>query len=167
MPSYLPPTNEILSYWLILVRLIHSLPPNQNPLTIPTIHPPLHQITTAQISALSLWNTIQTFIFLPNLTLTSRIYSGPHASSQLTQLSARTFAAWTFLTALVRFYAAYRIHDGGWYGLALWSFVVAGAHLGSEVVYGTVKLRSGALPSLCIAGGSTAWMVWQWGSYVG
>lgn len=164
MPFYLPPTNEILPYWLILVRPIHSSPQFKSP---PHNLPLCTKITAAQISTLSLWNTIQTFIFLPNLTLTSRIYSGPHASSQLTQLSARTFAAWTFLTALVRLYAAYRIHDGGWYGLALWSFVVAGAHLGSEVVYGTVKVRSGAFPSLCIAGGSAVWMVWQWGRYVG
>ena len=128
--------------------------------------PPSKLTAPLQVSALSLWNTIQTFLFLPSLTLTSRVYDGPIASSELTQLSARTFGAWTFLTAVVRFYAAYRIHDSDWYSLALWTFAVAGAHLWSEVAYGTVKVRSGALPSLCIAGGSTVWMLCQWGRYV-
>ena len=82
-------------------------------------------------------------------------------------LSARTFGTWTFLSAVVRFYGAYRLSDGDMYKLVLWTFVVAGVHFGSEwLAFGTVRLSTGLLPSLILASGSLEWMVWQWGYYV-
>lgn len=88
-------------------------------------------------------------------------------TSPVTPLSARTFGTWTTITALVRLYAAYHIDNGPVYELALWSFVVAGGHFYTEwLVYGTARWGRGLLGPLCVATGTGAWMVLQWGSYV-
>lgn len=131
------------------------------------ISTPAHQ--SVQVSFLSIFNTLQTYLSLPSLALTRRVYSGPAttSSTQVTPLFARTFGTWTFLSAIVRLYASYHIHNREMFALALWTFVIAVGHFGSEwAVYGTVRMGKGFAPSAIVAVSSMAWMVWQWGAYV-
>ncbi|CAG8700443.1 4007_t:CDS:10, partial [Funneliformis caledonium] len=58
------------------------------------------------VSILAIFNTIQNFL---TLSLTKRVYSA--RPNQVTKLTSRTFATWTFLSAIVRIYAAYNITD--------------------------------------------------------
>lgn len=78
------------------------------------------------------------------------------------------FGTWTFLSCVVRLYAAYRIDVKEVYVLALWSFVIALVHFGSEFLfYGTMKAGKGLVPVLVVAGVSVSWMLMQWDFYVG
>jgi len=150
---------------------LYSLPPLPPSKATTHRHPSTPKTNSPlppQISLISVLNTLQTYT-TPSLVLTRRVYSGPTtlSSVQITPLSARTFGTWTFLSAIIRLYAAYRIDDKDIYALALWTYVIALAHFGSEwAVYGTVRWGRGIAPSLGIAVGSTVWMVAQWGWYV-
>lgn len=64
----------------------------------------------------------------------------------------RTFGVWTFLSALIRYYAAYRLHDYDWYVLGHWMFVFAIAHFGSVLlIFGAVKPSEGGLLTAVVA----------------
>lgn len=77
------------------------------------------------------------------------------------------FGTWTVVQALIRLYAAYNIHDKNLYQLALWTFIVAGAHFGSEwLVFKTAKWGAGLAGPAFVASGTGVWMLLQWGSYV-
>ncbi|MCJ1230713.1 ergosterol biosynthesis protein [Toensbergia leucococca] len=118
------------------------------------------------VSLVSALNSVQTYL---TLTFTRRVYDGPvsTSSSQVTPLFARTFGTWTFLSAVIRLYGAYRLDDGDMYKLVLWTFALALIHFGSEwLVFRTARLGLGLLPSLMVASGSLTWMVWQWEYYV-
>ena len=80
---------------------------------------------------MAIFNTVQNFA---TLKLTRRLYtgvaptssrtllSGPsthHNSPTVTGLQARTFAAWTLTSAVVRGYAAYNIHSKVYVYLAI------------------------------------------------
>ncbi|MCJ1358933.1 MAG: ergosterol biosynthesis protein [Icmadophila ericetorum] len=115
------------------------------------------------IAIVSVFNTVQCYV---TTSLTRRVYAGP-ASSQVTPLSARTFGTWTLLSSVIRFYAAYRIDDNDFYSLALWTYVIALAHFGSELlVYKTAKLNQGISPTLVVAVSSLLWMLVQREYYV-
>lgn len=88
--------------------------------------------------------------------------------SQVTPLSARTFGTWTFLTSIVRLYAAYHVHERAWFDLGMWTFVVAGAHFFAEWrVYGTTRLGLPLAGPLVVSSVSLVWMAMQRGWYVG
>ncbi|KAM9929658.1 hypothetical protein OXX59_001058 [Metschnikowia pulcherrima] len=119
------------------------------------------------ISVVSIFNSIQNYV-IKDLTLTRKVYSSAPAS-EVTNLSARTFGTWTFLTSIVRFYGAYNIiGNAQMYNLCIWTFVIAGGHFLSEwLVFKTCKLDKGLAGPLVVASSSLAWMLSQRDFYVG
>ncbi|GAB7348203.1 hypothetical protein MBLNU459_g6207t1 [Dothideomycetes sp. NU459] len=136
------------------------------------------------ISAVSLGNSIQAFT---SLGPTQKVYSGPSATSTLSgakppaglppstitstspvnPLSARTFGTWTFITAIVRLYAAYYLEERPMYQLAFWTFGVAWAHFMSEWwVFKSTKWSSGLAAPVVVSTSSMIWMWLQWDFYV-
>lgn len=118
-----------------------------------------------------------------SLYATRRVYNGPKQSpissqsipkgipsntlrpnlSPVTPLSAHLFGTWTALSAIVRLYAAYHVHDKAVYEIALWSFGVAWLHFVTEwTVFGST---SWALPLAFPVGVSTTSLIWMWMQY--
>ncbi|MCJ1402459.1 ergosterol biosynthesis protein [Xylographa trunciseda] len=95
-------------------------------------------------------------------------YASALAASQVTPFAARVYGTWTFLSAVVRLYAAYRIDNPDFYHLTLATFVIALLHFASEwLVYGTMQADAGCATVMLVAVGSTAWMLVQRGFYCG
>ncbi|KAK5708726.1 ergosterol biosynthesis protein [Elasticomyces elasticus] len=117
------------------------------------------------LSVVSVGNSIQAYVSLAG---SREVYSGSGSSpSPVTPLSARTFGTWTALSSIIRFYAAYHIHDPIVYQLALWTYGLAFAHFFSEwLVFGTAKWGRGIAGPASISTISLSWMLAQWGSYV-
>ncbi|KAL9624456.1 MAG: hypothetical protein Q9160_001419 [Pyrenula sp. 1 TL-2023] len=141
MASYLPPTPGLLPKWMLL----------------------------AAIAALG--NCIQSYT---TVAYTRRLYAPTKAHSEpsspnpeVTRLSGRTFGTWTFLSTIVRLYAAYNIEDRRFYELALWTYIIAFAHFFSEwAIFKNARLWSPwALPA-SIASGTAVWMLLVWDDYV-
>ncbi|POR37438.1 Ergosterol biosynthetic protein 28 [Tolypocladium paradoxum] len=57
----------------------------------------------------------------------------PTAADQMTPLAGRLFGTWTLITCVVRCYAAYHLHLGPMYNIAIWTYVVALGHFASEL----------------------------------
>lgn len=126
--------------------------------------------THTQVSLVSTLNSIQAY---STLTYTSRVYNPTSTDPPLKQpahvtgLSSRTFGTWTFLTSVIRFYAAYHINEPAFYQLALWTYGVAFAHFASEWwVFGTTRWGKPLAGPVVVSTGSLVWMVSQWGFYV-
>ncbi|MCJ1364820.1 ergosterol biosynthesis protein [Acarospora aff. strigata] len=145
MSSYLPSSSSpgYLPSWLLLISLISAL------------------------------NSLQCYI---DLSFPRRVYTGAPPSSSstpspstspVTPLSARTFGTWTFLSSIIRLYAAYNISNPVVYQLALWTYGIALVHFGSEwLVFGTARMGKGLGAAVVVASTSFCWMVGQWGWYV-
>ncbi|KAF3043781.1 ergosterol biosynthesis protein [Didymella heteroderae] len=94
LSSWIPPAEGLLPKWLLFVSLVSTL------------------------------NSIQAY---STLAYTSRVYNptplDPPARKpdHVTWLSSRTFGTWTFLTSVIRFYAAYHINEPAFYQLAIWT----------------------------------------------
>jgi hypothetical protein len=117
----------------------------------------LHQ---HQVSTLSSANCVQAYL---TTHFTERVYS----AEAVNPLSSRTFGTWTFLSSVIRLYAAYNISDPLIYQLALWTYVIALAHFASEwLVFGTAKMGKGLVGPLCVASGSLIWMLLKWEVYM-
>lgn len=119
------------------------------------------------ISVVSVFNSAQTY-FVKDLALTKKVYSAA-PQDQVTNLSARTFGTWTFLTSIVRFYGAYNlVGNKTMYDLCIWTFAVAGLHFVSEwLFYKNCKLDKGLAGPLVVASTSLIWMFKQKLFYVG
>lgn len=88
-------------------------------------------------------------------------------SSSVTNLSARTFGTWTFITSIVRLYGAYHINSQPMYDLALATYLVAGAHFFSEwLIFNTAKLGKGLAGPLIVASSTIIWMTLQRDFYI-
>ncbi|CAZ80359.1 unnamed protein product [Tuber melanosporum] len=113
------------------------------------------------VAVVALGNSIQAYL---TLRYNKRIYcTRPH---EVTALSSRTFGTWTVLSAILRIHAAYYIQDPIVYDLAIWSYVVAGAHFVSEwLVFGSAGLNAGLMGPLLVSSTSLAWMITQRGEY--
>lgn len=82
-----------------------------------------------------MFNSVQNFA---TLQLTRRVYQ--ERPQDVTWLSSRTFGTWTFLSAVVRAYAAYHIANPQVYDICMWTYAVAGFHFVSEwLVFGTAR----------------------------
>ena len=157
LSAILPPHEGLLPKWLMVVWIELHCP--SAPLLVLTLG-----LTrcTHQISLVSALNSIQAFA---TLHYTKRVYSGDPAA--VTSLSGRTFGTWTFLSSVVRFYAAYKIDDPQMYQLALWTYVIAAFHFVSEWRYfRTANWEAGLAFPVIIAIGSLSWMLAQWSFYV-
>ncbi|GAM88252.1 hypothetical protein ANO11243_062850 [Dothideomycetidae sp. 11243] len=114
------------------------------------------------LAVVSIGNSIQAYA---SLGPTRRVYAGPRAS--VTPLSARTFGTWTFISAVVRLYAAYNINDRAWYEVAMWVFGAAWAHFVSEwLVFRTAVWGKGLAGPAIISTTSLVWMFLQKDYYV-
>lgn len=83
----------------------------------------------------------------------------PKAADQLTPLAGRLFGTWTLITCIVRCYAAYHLHIGPVYNIAIWTYVVALGHFASELF--VFKSMSFGVPQLfpfCLATTALIWM---------
>ncbi|KAF9893794.1 hypothetical protein FE257_009964 [Aspergillus nanangensis] len=82
-------------------------------------------------------------------------------------LSSRTFGTWTFLSSVVRMYAAYHLTTPAVYDLAMWSFGIALVHfLGELVAFGSAKLKGRFVSPLIVASSSLTWMWLQRDGYL-
>jgi hypothetical protein len=140
LSSWIPPAEGLLPKWLLFVSLVSTL------------------------------NSIQAY---STLSYTSRVYNPTSVDppvkqpAHVTWLSSRTFGTWTFLTSVIRFYAAYHINEPAFYQLAIWTYVVAFAHFASEwFVFGTTRWGKPLAGPVFVSTGSLVWMVSQWGYYV-
>ncbi len=138
-----------------------------------TPHPLIRSlpIDIVQVALTSVGNSIQAYT---TLTYTQRVYAGPAngkspeaVTSPVTPLSARTFGTWTFITSIVRLYAAYHIDEPAWYQIAFWTYLVAWGHFMSEMaVYKTARWRGPWLAPAIVATSSLVWMTMQYSYYV-
>ena len=128
-----------------------------------------------QVALISIGNSVQSYL---TLHYTQRVYTPPlqhpkalnkpATPSQVTPLSARTFGTWTFLTSIVRLYAAYHINEPAFYSLAHWTYGIAWMHFMSEWwVYRTTSWGTPLAGPVCVASGSLLWMFLQRDFYVG
>lgn len=90
------------------------------------------------------------------------------ANDQMTPLAARLFAAWTFITGVIRLYAAYDVSNPVLYQLSLLTHIVAASHFLSELLIFKTCPPSGPLVFPIIAGSTgSIWMALQYAHYVG
>jgi len=114
------------------------------------------------ISTVALFNTVQNFA---TLKFTRRVYN--KRQHEVTALQARTFAVWTLLSAAVRFYAAYHIHEKSVYDITLISYLIAFGHITSELlIYGSAGISFPSLSPLIVSSVSLIWMFNQYDFYV-
>ncbi|KAJ1814173.1 ergosterol biosynthesis protein [Coemansia sp. RSA 2599] len=104
----------------------------------------------------SVFNTVQCMV--APLGMTRRIYSQqPH---QVTPLTSHVFAAWTALSAILRYQCAFNMNNEVLYDITFWSYVIAGTHFVSEiVVYKTSKIPGPVISTFCVAITSILWMI--------
>ncbi|RHZ51410.1 hypothetical protein CDV55_102764 [Aspergillus turcosus] len=87
--------------------------------------------------------------------------------SFVSPLSSRTFGTWTFLSAVIRMYAAYNITTPVVYDLAIWSFGLALVHfVGEWLVFGSAQLKGRFVSPLIVASSTLAWMLSQREAYL-
>ncbi|KAF8512262.1 Erg28-like protein [Gautieria morchelliformis] len=114
------------------------------------------------VSGLAFFNTAQNLV---TLTLTRRIYN--RTPSEVTALQSRTVAIWTFLSAIIRVYCAYHIHEKTIYDITMWSYAAALFHYVSEwLLFRSADFGSGLLGPLIVAPVSFLWMMTQYDYYV-
>ncbi|KAK2057393.1 Erg28 like protein [Colletotrichum caudatum] len=78
---------------------------------------------------------------------------------QATPLAARCFGTWTFLTSIVRLYAAYHLRHAHMYDLAIWTYVVALGHFASELF--VFKSMTFGLPQIFPFTLATTALIWM------
>ncbi|KIJ51560.1 hypothetical protein M422DRAFT_776788 [Sphaerobolus stellatus SS14] len=114
------------------------------------------------VSTLAFFNTAQNLV---TVALTRRIYS--RSPNEVTALQSRTFAVWTWISAVIRLTCAYHIHNKAIYDVTMWSYVGALVHFASEwLLFRTADFGSGLLGPLIVAPLSLAWMWTQYDFYV-
>ncbi|KAG9314859.1 Erg28 like protein-domain-containing protein [Chiua virens] len=115
------------------------------------------------VATMAVFNTVQNFA---TLKLTRRLYTGV-APTSITELQARTFAAWTLTSAIVRGYAAYNIHSKVVYDMALLTYLIAFGHFTSELfIFRTAKFNVPVLSPVIVSTVSLVWMIQQYEFYV-
>ncbi|KAL4818983.1 hypothetical protein BDW67DRAFT_156415 [Aspergillus spinulosporus] len=121
----------------------------------------------ALVSVVSAANSFQAYF---SNSYTSELYNGrladgsPHTNAH----SSRLFGTWTFLSAVIRFSAAYNITTPVVYDLAAWTFGIALVHFVTEWLgYGSAQLKGRFVFPLLVASGSLTWMLTQRDAYLG
>ncbi|PGH35918.1 hypothetical protein GX50_01243 [[Emmonsia] crescens] len=112
------------------------------------------------LSVVSLINTSQAIL---SPTYTALLYNKSPANA----VQSRTFGIWTFITAVVRAYAAYNIDEPHLYDLAMWTFGAAFAHFMSEwLIFGSAKAKGRFVSPLCVSTVTLVWTAMQRGFYL-
>ncbi|KAJ2717186.1 ergosterol biosynthesis protein [Coemansia spiralis] len=107
-------------------------------------------------AAFSVFNTVQ--CMLAPLGMTRRVYS--RQPQQVTPLTSHVFAAWTALSAVLRYQCAFNMGNAVLYDLTFWSYAIAAAHFASEVlVFRTSKVPGPVVSTFFVAFTSMLWMV--------
>ncbi|KAI5306203.1 ergosterol biosynthesis protein [Ascosphaera pollenicola] len=102
----------------------------------------------AGLAVVSSINSLQAYV---SPLYTSLIYN----NSPQNPLHSRTFGTWTFLSSVVRCYAAYNIDDPLVYGLAMWTYGIALAHFTGEwLLFGSAKAQGRFISPFFVASGS-------------
>ncbi|KAI0691529.1 Erg28-like protein [Cerioporus squamosus] len=105
-------------------------------------------------------NTVSNFA---SLTFSRKLYKDAFVNP----VQARTFGIWTLTSGVVRFYAAYNIHNKQVYDLALFTYLFALLHFGTELlVYRSVKIATPVFSPVLVASSSLIWMFTQYNFYV-
>ncbi|KAI0767942.1 Erg28-like protein [Irpex lacteus] len=113
------------------------------------------------VSTMAIFNTIQNFT---TTKLTHRLYN---RLPIVAPVHARTFAVWTLMSAVVRFYAAYDIHNKTLYDISLLSFLIVFGHYTSEILVFRTAAPTGPVLSPVIVGTtSLVWMIAQYDYYI-
>ncbi|KAJ7650348.1 hypothetical protein FB45DRAFT_887653 [Roridomyces roridus] len=116
------------------------------------------------VTVLAVFNSAQNFT---TLKLTRRIYNKVPPAT-ITPLQARTFAAWTITSAVVRGYAAYHLNEKIVYDMALFTYLIAFAHFASELlIFRTAAPNPGVIAPVIVSTTSLIWMFTQYDFYVG
>lgn len=147
--AYLPQHEGLLPKWLLLVSVISALNSAQ---AYKTLH------FTQRVYSGS----------ADRPSLVSKAYPNAQApNSPVTPLMSRTFGTWTFLSSVIRMYAAYHIDEPVVYQLALWTYGIAWSHFVSEwLVFRSASWGAGLASPVIVATSSLCWMLSQWGFYV-
>ncbi|KAI8628322.1 hypothetical protein F5Y19DRAFT_476727 [Xylariaceae sp. FL1651] len=86
---------------------------------------------------------------------------------QVTPLAARLFGTYTLISAIVRIYASYNLHLAPVYNIALWTYIVALLHFGSEwAVFRSAYIGPPILFPFFFATIGIIWMTSQYSFYV-
>ncbi len=149
--AILPEHSGLLPYWLLVVWSIISSSGVEAELFM-------------QVVGFSVLNTVQCY---RSSGFARRTFDGPASATEVTPFAGRLFGSWSFLSGLVRFYAAYNIHSEHLYRLTLCTYLIVLSHFAGELlIYGTMKVGKGLTPSLFVATTSVFWMLTQWSFYV-
>ncbi|KAF0429170.1 Erg28-like protein [Gigaspora margarita] len=117
---------------------------------------------TLFVSVVAVFNTIQNLL---TVSITKQIYSAK--PEQVTELSARLFAVWTFTSGVIRFYAAYNLNNKTIYHITIWTYVIAFFYFSSELLYfKSAKIGPGVLSPIVVSSFTLTWMVSQYNYYV-
>lgn len=123
-------------------------------------------VLAEQVSVVSAINSLQCY---RSDEYAAQLYNARTADGRsfATPLSSRTFGTWTFLSAVVRMYAAYHITTPAVYDLAVWSFGLALAHfVGEWLAFGTAQLKGRFVSPLIVASVTLTWMLTQREAYL-
>ncbi|KAI5288071.1 ergosterol biosynthesis protein [Ascosphaera aggregata] len=104
------------------------------------------------VAAVSSLNSVQAYV---SPLYTSLIYN----NAPQNPMQSRAFGTWTFLSSVVRCYAAYHIDNAPVYTLAMWTYGIALAHfLGEWLIFSTAKAQGRFMSPFFVASGSLLWM---------
>ncbi|CAO3623538.1 unnamed protein product [Mucor fragilis] len=113
-------------------------------------------------SALGIFNSIQNFC---TSSLTKRAYA--NKPEEVTPLSGRLFATWTWSVSMIRIYAAFHLQHKFMYDLGIWTYVIALTHYAGELlVFRGCKLNGPVMSPLFVAVTSLIWLTQVKDSYV-
>jgi len=118
------------------------------------------------LSVVSIGNSVQCY---RTLKLTRQIYNAdPNTPAPaVTTLSSRTFGTWTFITSVVRFYAAYNIDNPAMYKVAFATYLVAFGHFTSEwLLFKSARWNPSLASPLAVSTATLVWMLRQWRWYL-
>ncbi|EEA21091.1 ergosterol biosynthesis protein [Talaromyces marneffei ATCC 18224] len=119
------------------------------------------------VSVISAANSAQSYL---SPLYHSQIFIGSRRTnnkSPSTPLAARTFGTWTFVSAVIRAYAAYNIHNPVAYDMAIWTYGIALVHFTTEwLVYGSAEFRGRIVFPFLFASGALVWMGLERGYYL-